>query len=115
MKLRITMFAILTLFLAMALFGQEYRGTITGRVLDPSGAAVPGAHVNVTNTETNTHVTADSNTDGLYTMPYLQPGMYTLRAEHAGFKVFERTPIEVRINATVQVDAQLQLGNATET
>ncbi|MGD0500713.1 MAG: TonB-dependent receptor [Bryobacteraceae bacterium] len=115
MKLRISIFVVLALFLAAALFGQEYRGAITGRALDPSGAAVPGAHVTVTNIETNVHITSDSNADGLYTMPYLQPGMYTLRAEHAGFKVFERTPIEIRINATVQVDAQLQLGNATET
>ena len=116
MRLRISMFAVLVLFLAAeGLFGQEYRGSVAGRVLDPSDAAVPGAHVTLTNTATNVHFTTDTNADGHYTIPYLQPGTYSLRAEHQGFKAFERTPIEVRINEIVQVDAQLQLGSATET
>src|SRR6266478_5385565 len=40
---------------------------------------------------------------------------YSLRAERQGFKSFDGTPIEVRINQLVQVDAQLELGSATET
>lgn len=88
---------------------------MSGRVLDPSGAAVPAAHVTLTNTATNVRLTADTNAEGHYTLPYLQPGTYTLRAEHQGFKAFQRSPIEVRIDGTVTVDAQLELGSATET
>jgi hypothetical protein len=96
------------------LFGQEYRGSLSGRVLDPSGAAVPGAHVTLTNIATNVRLTTDTNADGHYTVPFLQPGTYSLRAEHQGFKAFERSPIEVRIEEAVTVDAQLQLGSAAE-
>ena len=116
MKLRILIFQISAFFLVTgALFGQEYRGSVSGRVLDPSGAAVPNAHVTLTNTETKIHLTTDTNGEGNYTIPYLQPGIYNLRAERQGFKSFERAPIEVRINQLVQVDAQLELGNSTET
>src|SRR5262249_15866129 len=116
MKLRILIFLISAFFLVTgALFGQEYRGSVSGRVLDPSGAAVPNAHVTLTNTETKIHLTTDTNGEGNYTIPYLQPGIYNLRAERQGFKSFERAPIEVRINQLVQVDAQLELGSSTET
>ena len=97
------------------LFGQEYRGSLSGRVADPSGAAVPGAHVTLTNIATNVRLTTDTNAEGHYTVPFLQPGTYDLRVEHQGFKAFQRSPIEVRIEEAVTVDAQLELGSGTET
>lgn len=97
------------------LFGQEYRGSISGRVLDPSAAAVPAARVSVVNAATGVRLTTDTNAEGNYTVPYLQPGTYSLRVEHEGFKAFERRPIEVRIDQVVQLDAQLELGSSTET
>jgi hypothetical protein len=97
------------------LFGQEYRGSLSGRVLDPSGAAVPGVQVTLTNIATNVRFTTDTNAEGHYTVPFLQPGTYSLRAEHQGFKAFQRSPIEVRIEEAVTVDAQLELGSAAET
>ncbi len=102
---RLTVGLPILLAVAAGLFGQEYRGSLSGRVLDPSKAAVPGAHVTLTNTATNVRLTTDTNVEGNYTIPYLQPGTYSLRVENTGFKVFERSPIEVRINAAVQVDA----------
>jgi hypothetical protein len=116
MRLHTWICLIFALFLfTEGLFGQEYRGSLSGRVLDPSAAAVPGAHVTLTNTATNVRLTTDTNADGHYTVPFLQPGTYSLRAEHQGFKAFERSPIEVRIEEAVTVDAQLQLGSAAET
>ena len=116
MRLRIWMCLIFALLLiTVGLFGQEYRGSLQGRVLDPSGAAVPGTHLTLTNIATNVRLTTDTNTEGNYAIPYLQPGTYSLRAEHQGFKAFQRSPIEVRIDETVTVDAQLELGSATET
>src|SRR5881296_3094387 len=94
-------------------FGQEYRGSLSGRVLDPSGAAVPAARVTVTSTATNVRLTTDTNAQGNYTISLLQPGNYSLRVERGGFKVFERTPIEVRISQHLQVDAELVLGSNT--
>ena len=103
------------LVLTGGLFGQEYRGSLSGRVLDPSGAAVPEAHLSLTNSATDVHFTADTNAEGNYTFPYLQPGTYRLHVEHAGFKNFERSQIEVRIDQSVRLDAPLQMGNAAET
>ncbi len=116
MRLRIWTCVIVALSLvAGGLFGQEYRGSLSGRVLDPSGAAVPVAHVTLTNTATNVRLTTETNAEGNYTIPYLQPGTYSLHVEQPGFKAFERSPIEVRPNQIVQVDAKLELGNSTET
>lgn len=103
------------LLLAGYLSSQEYRGSMTGRVLDPTGAAVPGARVTATNTATNVPFVTNTNVEGNYTIPYLQPGTYSLRVERTGFKVFERSPIDIRINQVVRVDAQLELGSASET
>ena len=98
-----------------SMFGQEYRGSLSGRVLDPSGAAVPGARVTVISTATNVRLTTETNVQGNYTISLLQPGSYSLRVERGGFKAFERSPIEVRISQHVQVDAELVLGSNTET
>src|SRR5271157_791061 len=116
MRFRTLTVGTLAVFLAAAgLFGQEYRGSILGRVVDPTGAIVPGAKVTVTNTATNVPFKTETNADGDYRIPYLQPGFYSLRVEHQGFKSFERNPIELRIDALVQVDARLELGSSTET
>jgi hypothetical protein len=67
------------------------------------------------NTATNVRLTTETNGQGNYTISLLQPGSYSLRVERAGFKAFERSPIEVRINQVVQVDAELVIGSTTET
>src|SRR5580700_5072381 len=116
MRLHTQMCLIFALFLfTEGLFGQEYRGSLSGRVLDPSGAAVPGAHLTLTNTATNVRLTTDANAEGNYTLPYLQPASYSLRIEHLGFKTLQRSPIEIRIDEAVTVDASLELGSGTET
>jgi hypothetical protein len=116
MRLHIWMCLTCVLFLLTeGLFGQEYRGSLSGRVLDPSGAAVPGAHLTLTNIATNVRLTTDTNGEGHYTLPYLQPATYSLRAEHEGFKACQRSPIEIRIDVAVTVDARLELGSSAET
>src|SRR3954452_8451410 len=94
---------------------QESRGTITGRVIDSSGAVIPGADVRAVNTQTGTIATAKANDAGSYTVPYLVPGTYDLSADFAGFKKTERPGIQVRVNDVLSVDLTLEIGNATET
>ncbi len=106
---------ILGLALALALEAQETRGTIVGRVTDPTGAMVAGAEVRATNTATGVRLVARSNEAGNYTVPYLLPGTYTIEAELAGFRKSVREGVQVRVNDTVQVDIELAVGSVAET
>ena len=108
---------ILALFLAAsaATFAQEFRGTVLGRVTDPSGAVVPGAAVSVTNEETNVRVDAKSNADGNFNIPFLLPAKYTVRVEAPGFKAAMRPGIVVQINDRVTLDFSLELGATSDT
>src|SRR5262249_18404637 len=74
---------------------QEFRGSITGRVVDNSGAAVANANVTVTNAATNVSTSTATNGDGDYTALYLTPGSYSVTVEAAGFKKSTRQNIEV--------------------
>jgi hypothetical protein len=93
---------------------QEFRGSIRGRITDPSGAAVPGASIEVLNVETNTTVTATSNEVGNYQVPFLLPGNYNLHVRHTGFKTMERQGVRVSLNEQVVLDFSLGLGETTE-
>ncbi|MBI4875877.1 MAG: carboxypeptidase regulatory-like domain-containing protein [Acidobacteria bacterium] len=95
-------------------FAQEYRATLLGVVTDPTGAAVRGARVTVTNVETAVRATTEANAEGNYLVPYLLPGTYRLRVEHPGFKTFERGPIELRVNDRTRVDVALEVGNISD-
>jgi hypothetical protein len=64
------------LLILAPLAAQDPRGAITGRVFDASGAAIPGAAIQVTNVDTNVKVSAASNAEGNYEILYLIPGTY---------------------------------------
>jgi len=93
---------------------QEYRATLLGMVTDPSGAVVAGARVAATNLETGVPSRTEANREGNYLVPFLQPGNYRLRVEHPGFKTYQRSPIEVRVNDRVRIDVALELGESSE-
>jgi hypothetical protein len=67
------------------------QATISGRVLDPQGAAVPGATVTGRQTDTNVTVEAITEADGRFRFPYLKIGPYELEAKLQGFKENART------------------------
>ena len=100
--------------LPVLLTAQETRGTILGRVLDASGAAVPGVAVRATNAATNVTVSTKSNAEGNYEIPYLLPGTYKLAAEMTGFKTFAREGIDLRIGDRLAIPITLQVGDVSE-
>src|SRR5215470_4507457 len=112
MKISVMKWAgIAALLLASAsLFGQSERGTITGTILDASGAAVPLAKVTATNTDTNVTATTLSNETGDYTLPNLSTGMYRVRIEKEGFNSSVRSSIKLDASATVRADASMEIG-----
>ena len=93
---------------------QESRGTITGRVVDPSGAVLVGAEVRAVSKETGGLLSARTNDSGSYTLPYLVPGVYNLTAEFNGFKKTDRADVAVRVNDVLTIEFRLEVGNATE-
>jgi len=94
-------------------WGQGTSGNITGRVLDPSGLAVPGARVAAINIATNVTTTTNSSETGDFNL-MVYPGAYRLTAEAPGFKRYVRTEVIVTAGATVMADITLELGAVSE-
>jgi Carboxypeptidase regulatory-like domain len=95
--------------------GQSTYGAIAGLVTDPTGAAVPGAQVTLTNVGTSEKRTQATGADGLYSFVNLIPGEYRIDVEKQGFKHFERKNLVVQVNQTSKIDAALAVGQVSET
>jgi len=108
------------LLLMLTLFGasataQTSFGTIAGTVTDSSGAAVPAASIRITNTDTGLSRSATTSTFGTYSAPSLVAGPYSIATEAPGFKRQVRTNVRLRVNDTIRVDVQMQVGELVET
>jgi len=103
------------MLLTMSVYGQTTNGSIQGTVMDPGGAAVSGATVTSRNLDTgliNSTVTTDA---GLYSLPNLPPGRYSVKVEGTSLKQYVREGVTVQTGGTVSLDIQLELGSITET
>ena len=107
-------FCALLLFVS-GLRAQDAVGRIVGNVTDPSGAAVAGAKVTVTNPKTGVSQTATTDKDGFYQVLSLPIGTYQVAVELQGFRRELFSNENVQINQTLRVDAQLGLGQQSET
>ena len=104
---------LLALLVALPVAAQQ-RGTVTGKVLDPAGLALPGATVTLTDSNrgfTRTVVTAET---GAYSVPNLDPGTYEVLAEMSGFSSVRRTGVTITAGAELNVDMTLQIAGLTE-
>src|SRR5690349_13937742 len=102
------------LLAAAGLWAQGVEATLKGRVADSSGAVVPGAKVDVKNTGTNLVTSTVTDSAGQYTVPFLQPGTYTVSMEAAGFKKAIRDGVTLTVGGTVALDMTLEVGALTE-
>jgi len=89
-------------------------GEVNGTVADPSGAVIAGTTVTVTNTATNAARTVETNESGNYNVPFLNPGVYDLKAELDGFKTATQSGVIVEIGANVQANFTMEIGAVTE-
>lgn len=100
--------------LGAAVFAQEFRGTITGRVTDAQNAAVPTAKVAAVLVSTGARSETLSGSDGLYTLPFLSPGIYRIECDAPGFKRYVQAGFEVKAGERSGLDIHLELGQMTE-
>jgi hypothetical protein len=106
--------AIMLLGSALA-WGQATSGEITGVVTDSTKAVIPGVEVVATNTATGVSRNGLSEANGLYRIPLLSPGPYTVKASMTGFKTAVREGITVTVGQMARVDLTLEVGNISET
>ena len=93
---------------------QENRATITGAVTDSSNASTPGVRVEATNVDTGVVYPTVTNDAGVYTIPLVPPGKYSVTAALEGFQTVTRQELQVRTGDRVQVDFRMQVGAVSE-
>ena len=109
------MSVVLCLVLRTTLLAQSDSAQISGFIKDPTGAAVPGASVVIKNEVSGYERTAKTNDTGYYIITALPPGSYTVTIEAGGFKKFQQTKKKLDPSIPTTVDAELTLGEVTET
>jgi outer membrane receptor protein involved in Fe transport len=102
-------------FGAGTVLGQAVYGTVSGLVTDPQGNAVSGAKVTVANIAKGSVEEATTNESGNFTVTHLIPDSYKVHIESPGFKAYDVPSIRVDVDTVTRVDAQLQVGEVTQT
>ena len=95
-------------------YSQIVYGNIIGTVTDSSGAAIPGAKVTITNVGTTVNTTTTTNQSGNYTQLHLAAATYSVKVEASGFQTFVNQNVTVTPDSSVQVNAQMKLGQVTQ-
>src|SRR5438445_11881657 len=96
-------------------FAQQTTGNITGRVVDPQGAAIPGVTVTAKSPATGFIRSEVSDSEGVYRLTALPVGTYDVTAELSGFTTVAKQAIAVDVSTTLTVDLSLQLATVSET
>jgi outer membrane receptor protein involved in Fe transport len=103
------------LVLVSALPALAQQATVQGVVMDSSGASIPAAKITVRNVSTGVVSSAETNTEGFYSIPFLVPGPYEVAATASGFSPQTQTNLRLDVNMTARVDFRLAPGAVAET
>ena len=107
---------LLPVFCAPSASAQEFRGTISGAVVDPTGAAIPGAAVVVRETRTGTVNNTKSDAAGQYVVPFLLPGEYSITISMPGFQQTQRgSGITLQSQEHPIINLTLAVGDTSQT
>ncbi len=115
MKKHLALSLIWLCLMSFVALGQEFRATITGRVLDQNKAAVANATVTVRNPRTNEAIAVTTNSEGVYNVSFINPGVYSITVEASGFKRYVRDNQELQVSQTATIDVTLEVGATGET
>jgi hypothetical protein len=111
---RLFLLAVLVVLFGQAAWAQTNRATITGTVTDSTGAVLANVAITATNTGTNVPTKTVSNHDGIYVIPNLFPGPYSVEFKKEGFETLLRPSITLNSTEVARIDTVLQVG-ATST
>src|SRR5205823_3003493 len=94
---------------------QENTGSITGAVIDGTGAAIKGAAVSAKDIDRGTALNTHTNESGAYDFPRVPVGNYEVTISAQGFQTAIQKKLIIALNQTARVDFQLKVGPTTET
>jgi len=114
MKRFIFALVFLLLLATISLQAQTTNGSIQGTVTDPNGGAIPGASVTARNLDTALTQSTTTTEAGIYSLPNLPPGRYSVTVEAPNLKKYSREGVTVATGTTVSLDIPMQLGTVSE-
>jgi hypothetical protein len=106
--------ALALLLLSAGLYAQDFRATLSGTVVDPSGSAIPNATVKATNIAVNSTKETKTTSEGVYTIPYLDPGVYNVEVTANGFQMMKRTNITLEVAMKLNLPIRMTVGQMTQ-
>lgn len=107
--------AALVLSAAAEVCAQNLTATLVGRVLDPSGALVVGAKVEITDSATNEIRKVQSDPKGEFIVPDLRPGTYEVSVSKEGFRTLRQTGLELQLEQQARMEFHLEVGSLAQT
>src|SRR5258708_27004006 len=116
MRVRLWVSVVVVLLVLVAIAsGQKTTGMITGVVTDGSGAAVVEESVTITSTQTGATRTSNTNSEGSFSFPELNPGVYNISVTKQGFKKVQEKNVELHVSDITNGPIKLPLGTVAET
>jgi hypothetical protein len=110
-----TFFAFSVLSFAWTAAAQDFRAILSGTITDPSSAAIAGATVKATNTANGQVSETKTGLAGLYTIPFLEAGVYDVQASAGGFQSVNKKGVVLSVSEKVNLPISLALGSSNTT
>ncbi len=107
--------SVLALAFCLSAQAQTNRGTLSGTVLDGSGAVIPNAQISATNNENGTAYKTVSSGSGSFQIQQMSLGTYTINVTASGFRSTTQTGVLLQVAQTTALDIKLAVGQASET
>jgi len=105
--------AVLLVSLTSPMWAQDFRATLTGQITDATKSPVPNAAVKVVKQGTNETKETKTNNEGIYTLPFLDPGNYAVEISAQGFNLVKRTMV-FRVADRLNLSVALEVAQVTE-
>jgi hypothetical protein len=114
LRISLLVFLFAVSFWAYSTLAQTETGTISGLITDETGAAVPGAQVQLLNVQRGTTSDAKTNNAGLYIFSGVEAGQYQVKVQKPGFKQVDLLSLIVNVQDHIEQNVRLQIGSVSE-